>query len=98
MDEAGLIQTELGPTVRREIGFGRAPVRNTHILLCLSDSVSNLSCFSPDNGVSSVDSVFIFQSSAEENTSATYDAIVVEQWTVVDVSFDCWIRCGLKNN
>ncbi|XP_072226478.1 raftlin [Leuresthes tenuis] len=37
-----------------------------------------------DNGVSSVDSVFIFQSSAEENTSACYDAIVVEQWTVVD--------------
>ncbi|KAM8840325.1 raftlin isoform 2-T2 [Spinachia spinachia] len=37
-----------------------------------------------DNGVSSVDSVFIFQSTAEETTSASYDAIVVEQWTVVD--------------
>ncbi|XP_037330345.2 raftlin [Pungitius pungitius] len=37
-----------------------------------------------DNGVSSVDSVFIFQSAAEETTSASYDAIVVEQWTVVD--------------
>ncbi|XP_070778488.1 raftlin [Enoplosus armatus] len=37
-----------------------------------------------DNGVSSVDSVFIFQSSAEETTSISYDAIVVEQWTVVD--------------
>ncbi|XP_034016150.1 raftlin [Thalassophryne amazonica] len=37
-----------------------------------------------DNGVSSVDSVFIFQSSAEENTNTPYDAIVVEQWTVVD--------------
>ncbi|XP_034401718.1 raftlin [Cyclopterus lumpus] len=37
-----------------------------------------------DNGVSSVDSVFIFQSSAEETTNASYDAIVVEQWTVVD--------------
>ncbi|XP_069032345.1 raftlin [Embiotoca jacksoni] len=37
-----------------------------------------------ENGVSSVDSVFIFQSSAEETTAASYDAIVVEQWTVVD--------------
>uniref|UniRef100_A0A3B4TLV0 Raftlin, lipid raft linker 1a n=1 Tax=Seriola dumerili TaxID=41447 RepID=A0A3B4TLV0_SERDU len=37
-----------------------------------------------DNGVSSVDGVFIFQSSAEETTNASYDAIVVEQWTVVD--------------
>ncbi|XP_077937928.1 raftlin isoform X1 [Gasterosteus aculeatus] len=37
-----------------------------------------------DNGVSSVDGVFIFQSTAEETTSASYDAIVVEQWTVVD--------------
>nr|XP_046272722.1 raftlin [Scatophagus argus] len=39
---------------------------------------------SDDNGVSSVDSVFIFQSSAEETASTSYDAIVVEQWTVVD--------------
>lgn len=38
-----------------------------------------------ENGVSSVDSVFIFQRSAEETTNASYDAIVVEQWTVVDV-------------
>ncbi|KAK1880615.1 Raftlin [Dissostichus eleginoides] len=37
-----------------------------------------------DNGVSSVDSVFIFQSSAEDATHTSYDAIVVEQWTVVD--------------
>ncbi|XP_029299552.1 raftlin [Cottoperca gobio] len=37
-----------------------------------------------DNGVSSVDSVFIFQSSAEETANTSYDAIVVEQWTVVD--------------
>ncbi|CAJ1083857.1 raftlin isoform X2 [Xyrichtys novacula] len=37
-----------------------------------------------DNGVSCVDSVFIFQSSAEETTGTSYDAIVVEQWTVVD--------------
>ncbi|XP_070703141.1 raftlin [Pempheris klunzingeri] len=37
-----------------------------------------------DNGVSSVDSVFIFQSSAEENTNTSFDAIVVEQWTIVD--------------
>ncbi|KAG7245083.1 hypothetical protein INR49_023649 [Caranx melampygus] len=37
-----------------------------------------------DSGVSSVDSVFIFQSSAEETTNTSYDAIVVEQWTVVD--------------
>ncbi|KAM6973934.1 raftlin [Tautogolabrus adspersus] len=37
-----------------------------------------------DNGLSCVDSVFIFQSSAEETTGSSYDAIVVEQWTVVD--------------
>ncbi|KAM9838285.1 raftlin [Aulostomus maculatus] len=37
-----------------------------------------------DNGVSSVDSVFIFHNSAEESTNTSYDAIVVEQWTVVD--------------
>ncbi|XP_070840781.1 raftlin [Chaetodon trifascialis] len=37
-----------------------------------------------DNGVSSVDSVFIFQGSAEESAHTSYDAIVVEQWTVVD--------------
>ncbi|XP_013866682.1 raftlin [Austrofundulus limnaeus] len=37
-----------------------------------------------ENGVSSVDSVFIFQSSAEETTNISYDAIVVEQWTIVD--------------
>uniref|UniRef100_A0A8C7XUU6 Raftlin n=1 Tax=Oryzias sinensis TaxID=183150 RepID=A0A8C7XUU6_9TELE len=36
------------------------------------------------NGVSSVDSVFIFQRSAEETSGVSYDAIVVEQWTVVD--------------
>lgn len=41
--------------------------------------------FSLDNGVSSVDSVFIFRSSAEEAANTSYDAIVVEQWTVVDV-------------
>lgn len=33
-----------------------------------------------------MDSVFIFQSSAEEAPNSSYDAIVVEQWTVVDVS------------
>uniref|UniRef100_A0A3Q3B916 Raftlin, lipid raft linker 1a n=2 Tax=Kryptolebias marmoratus TaxID=37003 RepID=A0A3Q3B916_KRYMA len=37
-----------------------------------------------DNRVSSVDSVFIFQSSAEETANTSYDAIVVEQWTIVD--------------
>ncbi|XP_014852177.1 PREDICTED: raftlin isoform X2 [Poecilia mexicana] len=37
-----------------------------------------------DSGVSSVDSIFIFQSSAEETTDTSYDAIVVEQWTVID--------------
>ncbi|XP_062265604.1 raftlin [Platichthys flesus] len=37
-----------------------------------------------ESGVSSVDSVFILQSSAEDTTSTSYDAIVVEQWTVVD--------------
>ncbi|XP_035039292.2 raftlin [Hippoglossus stenolepis] len=37
-----------------------------------------------ETGVSSVDSVFILQSSAEETTNTSYDAIVVEQWTVVD--------------
>ncbi|XP_015229600.1 PREDICTED: uncharacterized protein LOC107084323 [Cyprinodon variegatus] len=35
-------------------------------------------------GVSSVDSVFIFQSSVEDTTDTSYDAIVVEQWTVID--------------
>ncbi|XP_061885271.1 raftlin isoform X1 [Entelurus aequoreus] len=34
-----------------------------------------------DHGLSSVDSVFIFHNSTEETS---YDAIVVEQWTVVD--------------
>lgn len=37
----------------------------------------------------SVESVFIFQegSEGEPNTAATtYDAIVVEQWTIIDVS------------
>ncbi|XP_019905759.2 raftlin isoform X2 [Esox lucius] len=38
-----------------------------------------------DSVVSSVDSVFIFQNSPEENTPVSYDAIVVEQWTIVDV-------------
>ena len=33
-----------------------------------------------------MDSVFIFQSPAEETTATSYDAIVVEQWTVLDVS------------
>lgn len=42
----------------------------------------------PDTGLSSVDSVFIFQNSVEEMESASYDAIVVEQWTIVDVSFN----------
>ncbi|CAL8294319.1 unnamed protein product [Merluccius merluccius] len=37
-----------------------------------------------DSGMSSVDSVFIFQSAAEETSVTSYDAIVVEQWTVVD--------------
>ncbi|XP_061615757.1 raftlin [Phyllopteryx taeniolatus] len=37
-----------------------------------------------DNGVSSVDSVFIFHNSTEETTSTSYDAIVVEQWTVIN--------------
>ncbi|KAM9823568.1 raftlin [Neosynchiropus ocellatus] len=37
-----------------------------------------------DNGHSSVDSVFIFRSSEDQRASTSYDAIVVEQWTVVD--------------
>ncbi|XP_019735950.1 raftlin [Hippocampus comes] len=37
-----------------------------------------------ENGVSSVDSVFIFHNSTEETTSTSYDAIVVEQWTVIN--------------
>lgn len=36
-----------------------------------------------------MDSVFIFQSSAEETTNTSFDAIVVEQWTVVDVGL--WV-------
>lgn len=35
-----------------------------------------------------MDSVFIFRSSAEEAPNTSYDAIVVEQWTVVDVRGD----------
>lgn len=38
---------------------------------------------STDSGVAFVDGVFIFQSSAR-TVNASYDAIVVEQWTVVD--------------
>ncbi|KAJ0003539.1 hypothetical protein NQD34_008637 [Periophthalmus magnuspinnatus] len=38
---------------------------------------------SSDSGVALVDSVFIFQSSTQ-SVNASYDAIVVEQWTVVD--------------
>ncbi|XP_045082515.1 uncharacterized protein LOC121586701 [Coregonus clupeaformis] len=37
-----------------------------------------------DSVVSSVDSVFIFQSSSEETPPTSYDAIVVEQWTIID--------------
>ncbi|XP_057683474.1 raftlin isoform X2 [Corythoichthys intestinalis] len=37
-----------------------------------------------ENGISSVDSVFIFHNSTEENTCTSYDAIVVEQWTVIN--------------
>ncbi|KAJ7991528.1 hypothetical protein DPEC_G00284810 [Dallia pectoralis] len=37
-----------------------------------------------DSVVSCVDSVFIFQNSSEENIPVSYDAIVVEQWTIVD--------------
>ncbi|XP_029590590.1 raftlin [Salmo trutta] len=37
-----------------------------------------------DSGVFSVDIVFIFQSSSEETPPTSYDAIVVEQWTIVD--------------
>lgn len=38
-----------------------------------------------------MDSVFIFQSFAEETPSASYDAIVVEQWTVVDVRISVFL-------
>ncbi|MEQ2177854.1 hypothetical protein GOODEAATRI_007928, partial [Goodea atripinnis] len=50
-----------------------------------------------NSGVSSVDSIFIFQSSAEETTDTSYDAIVVEQWTVIDVSFQCSIGFCMLN-
>ncbi|KAL0961837.1 hypothetical protein UPYG_G00332310 [Umbra pygmaea] len=36
------------------------------------------------NGIFSVDSVFIFQCPSDEATPTSYDAIVVEQWTIVD--------------
>uniref|UniRef100_A0A1A8PWI0 Raftlin, lipid raft linker 1a n=1 Tax=Nothobranchius rachovii TaxID=451742 RepID=A0A1A8PWI0_9TELE len=50
----------------------------------LIDGFVHLTNDNNDNGVSCVDSVFIFQSSAEEPANTSYDAIVVEQWTVVD--------------
>uniref|UniRef100_A0A7N9AWR2 Raftlin, lipid raft linker 1a n=1 Tax=Mastacembelus armatus TaxID=205130 RepID=A0A7N9AWR2_9TELE len=50
----------------------------------LIDGFFHLGDNNAGHGVSSVDSVFIFQSSAEETTSTSYDAIVVEQWTIVD--------------
>lgn len=47
--------------------------------------------FSADLLPKSVESVFIFQEASESEPSAatpTYDAIVVEQWTIIDVSGD----------
>ncbi len=42
-----------------------------------------------DRLVKTVDSVFVFQEGVESDTNAAaaYDAIVVEQWTIVDVSY-----------
>lgn len=62
------------------------PVWITSDHLC-SPLMLSLICpfFYPENGVSPVDSVFIFQNSAEKSADTSYDAIVVEQWTVVDV-------------
>lgn len=65
-------------------------MRYIYICCSVSHASSGVSdCFtdfvSADNGVSSVDSVFIFQRSAEETSGVSYDAIVVEQWTLVDV-------------
>ncbi|XP_077447098.1 raftlin isoform X1 [Stigmatopora argus] len=37
-----------------------------------------------DTGISSVDSVFIFHNSTEDNACTSFDAIVVEQWTVIN--------------
>lgn len=39
--------------------------------------------------IRSVDSVFVFQEAVEGDSSAAaaYDAIVVEQWTIIDVSY-----------
>lgn len=47
----------------------------------------------------SVESVFIFQegSEGEPNTAATtYDAIVVEQWTIIDVSEESLLLSSLQ--
>lgn len=44
---------------------------------------------SSDLLIRSVDSVFVFQEAVEGDSSAAaaHDAIVVEQWTVIDVSY-----------
>lgn len=47
--------------------------------------------FSVDTTPKSVESVFIFQERSDGELNAvapTYDAIVVEQWTIIDVSAD----------
>lgn len=46
-------------------------------------------CLSADLLSKSVESVFVFQEASEEEphvATPTYDAIVVEQWTIIDVS------------
>ncbi|KAJ3608862.1 hypothetical protein NHX12_023392 [Muraenolepis orangiensis] len=50
----------------------------------LIDGFFHLADDGGDSGISSVDGVFIFRSSDEETSATSYDAIVVEQWTVVD--------------
>lgn len=48
---------------------------------------ATLSSFlSADLPPKSVESVFVFQEASEGEANTTYDAIVVEQWTVIDVS------------
>ncbi len=51
-----------------------------------------------DRLVKTVDSVFVFQEGVESDTNAAaaYDAIVVEQWTIVDVSYT-QIHCVLQS-
>ena len=79
------------------IKFPSGPKAWQQDTLCPVNSLSwPFSLFSADLLPKSVESVFIFQEATEgeSNTTTTYDAIVVEQWTVIDVSGFCLSCCS----